>query len=310
VLLQSEIVSLLNELLNQDARLRKGGSQAVYFCPVCNHYKRKLEFNLETFQWHCWTCDIKGSNLGAFLFKVNASKNYHNRLFKLTGDIRTVLRNRKPKVFDELSLPEDFRSLSRSRNTPEYRNAMVYLKKRGIIHEDILRYNIGYCENGDYDQHIIIPSYDANAKLNFFMGRRYYNTEGVIPHKKPVASLNIVGLELFINWNEPLNLCEGFFDAIAIRNNAIPLFGKYPSAKLRENMILNKVKRVNMILDNDALGDAVKNCRMVMKLGIDVHLVRLNGKDPSILGFEKINSLINESQPVDFNELIDYELKL
>ncbi len=73
MLVQSQIVALLNELLNQTAKLRKGGAQAVYFCPECHHYKRKLEINLETGQWHCWTCNIKGSYLGSFLSKVKAS---------------------------------------------------------------------------------------------------------------------------------------------------------------------------------------------------------------------------------------------
>jgi hypothetical protein len=37
---------------------------------------------------------------------------------------------------------------------------------------------------------------------------------------------NIIGFENMINWNVPIVLCEGAFDAIAIKRNAIPLFGK------------------------------------------------------------------------------------
>lgn len=313
MLVQSQIVSLLNELLNQTARLRKGGNQAVYFCPCCHHYKRKLEINLETGQWHCWTCNIKGSFLGSFLTKVKAPKSYRERLLKLTGDVRLAARNRKKPSPTDVILPESFHPLAVPCGSVEYKNALAYLKKRGITHEDIVRYNIGYCEEGDYAYHIIVPSYDANGNLNFFIGRRYYDTEGAIPHKKPEVPMELVGFESFINYSEPLNLCEGVFDAIAIRNNAIPLFGKYPSKTLRERMILNKTKQVNMILDSDAPEDSMRNCELLMKQvpGLEVKLVKLGGKDPAAMGFAKTHAAIRQpAEAVDFMDLLAHRLGL
>ena len=309
MLVQLQIVSLLNELLNQTARMRKGGTQAVYFCPCCHHYKRKLEFNLETGQWHCWTCNIKGSFLGSFLKKVNAPQSYRDRLLKLTGDFRLVFRHRDEES-TEVILPQEFHPLSKPKNTPEYKNAMSYLKRRNIIKEDIIRYNIGFCENGEYAYHIIIPSYDCDGNLNFFIGRRYYDVEGAISYKKPECSMNIVGFESFVNWNEDINLCEGVFDAISIRNNAIPLFGKYISRKLKEKMIINGTPRVNMILDNDALKDGIENCQSIESLGIPVHMIRLSGKDPSVLGFQKTKEFIQNSKQFSFDELLEYKLEI
>jgi ribosomal protein L37AE/L43A len=310
VIIQSQIVSLLNEVLNQTARLRKGGSQAVYYCPICHHYKRKLEVNLETGQWHCWTCNIKGSYLGTFLTTVKAPKSYREKLLQLTGDLRLARRNKPKTDLNAVILPEEFHPLSQPKKTPEYKNAVSYLKKRGIIYEDILRYNVGYCEEGPYAYHVIVPSYDASGNLNFFIGRRYYDTEGTIPYKKPEVSMDIIGFESFVNYNEPLNLCEGVFDAFAIRNNAIPLFGKYPSKKLREVMIINGTKRVNMILDDDAMEDAMKNSETIMGLGIDIYLVRLDGKDPSALGFERIHNLIRNAKPLEFDDMMAFRLEI
>lgn len=313
MLVQSQIVTLLNELLNQTARLRKGGNQAVYFCPCCHHYKRKLEINLETGQWHCWTCNIKGSYLGSFLTQVKATPSYRERMAKLTGDLRLAQRRQhKKKSPNEVVLPDEFIPLAHSRPSIEYKNAATYLKRRGIIREDILRYNIGYCEEGDYAFHIIVPSYDANGNLNFFMGRRYYDTEGAIPHKKPECSMDIIGFECFVNYDEPLNLCEGVFDAIAIRNNAIPLFGKYPSKKLREKMILNNVRYVNIVLDNDAYADSVRNYELLVRNvpGVEVRIVDLDGKDPSALGFLKTRETILAAEPFDEGDLLAYEMNL
>jgi hypothetical protein len=314
MLSQPDILSILNEVLDQSARLRKGGIQATYHCPFCidkNLATQKLEISIggDTIgYYHCWRCNTKGKSFGSLLKKLNASKHYYDEIFKLTGDIKVKKIKSEPKTFSSVSLPPEFQSLAKQKTNPEYKNAMAYLTRRGITPDDILRYNIGYCEDGDYAYHIIIPSYDAKGTLNFFVGRRYYHVEGAIPHKKPPCSMDIVGFELFINYDEPLNLVEGVFDAIAVRNNAIPLFGKHISSKLRESMILNGTRRVNMILDNDAMEDAVKNCQTITRLGIDVHLVKLDKKDPSILGFNNIHSLIRNSPQFDFDDLLEYNL--
>lgn len=316
MLVQSQVVALLNELLNQTARLRKGGNQAVYFCPICHHYKRKLEFCLEEGngfgRWHCWTCNIKGSFLGSFLKKVQAPKSYREKFSQLTGDLRLIRRNKVNPIYEPISLPPEFHPLSKSIPSIEYKNAIVYLKKRGITREDIIRYNIGYAESGEYAFHIIVPSYDASGNLNFFMGRRYYESDGTIPHKKPEISMDIVGFESFVNYSEPLNFCEGVFDAFAIRNNAIPLFGKYPSKKLREKMILNGVTRVNMVLDDDAIKDAIKNYKLLVKdvPGVQVFIVRLNGKDPSEIGCLDTHNLIREAEEFTEGDLLKHEMEL
>jgi ribosomal protein L37AE/L43A len=312
VLAQSNLLSILDEVLKQTALIRRGGKQAVYFCPECKHYKRKLEVNLETGQWHCWTCDIKGAHLGSLLYKVKASPKYRDQIEKLTGVIRQKVRNYVQKEV-YLALPDEFHPLMTPLDSPEYKNAVHYLiKKRKFLKEDIIRYNIGYCESGEYDGHIIIPSYDSDGKLNFFIGRRYFESEGAIPYKKPEFPMNIVGFESFVNYKQPLNLCEGVFDSIAIRNNAVPLFGKYLQPKLLSEILIHNVKRVNMILDDDALDDAVENYRRLKRVNakLDIHVIKLDGKDPSVLGYSRMHQLIKDSTPFEFEDLIAYKLKI
>jgi hypothetical protein len=319
MLIQSELVSIFDDVLKQRARLRKGGAQATYHCPFCadkNLVTQKLEIAIsgpDVGSYHCWRCNVRGKSFGTLLRKLNAPQAYRDKLFKLTGDIRLAKRHNVKEDFSAVTLPQEFLPIAKQRNNPEYKNALAYLKRRGIRPVDILRYNIGYCETGHYAYHIIVPSYDANGDLNFFIGRRYYDVEGTTPtYTKPPVDMNIVGFECFVNWNEPISLCEGVFDAIAIRNNAIPLFGKYPSKKLREAMIVNRTKRVNMILDNDAINDAVRNCDMINNLSAiaSVFLVRLDGKDPSVLGFERVHDLIRNAKEFDWDEQRKYQLGL
>jgi hypothetical protein len=311
---KSELISLLDDVMKQTAKIRKGGDELVYFCLNCNHHKRKLEVCLEDGHrfgmFNCWVCHNSGS-LKKLLKLANASQKQYDKLHALTGDIKSVRRSytKKPDC-GEVQLPDEFHPICQPKASVEYRNALAYLKRRSVLREDILRYNIGYCESGPYENHIIIPSYDAKGTLNFFIGRRYYDVDGCIPYKKPECSMDIVGFELFINWNEPISMCEGPFDAMAIRNNAVPLFGKYPSPKLREQMIINGTKQVNMILDDDAMKDAIKNCQMMWDLGIEVRLVKLKGKDPSKIGFEGTQEFIRNAKPFEFDDLLAHSLQL
>lgn len=314
MMVQSELTAIFNELLGQQARVRKGGVQATYHCPFCvdkNLATNKLELAVggaRIGSYHCWRCDTKGATFGSLLYKLQAPPNYRDAIFKLTGDIRMARYAKSDPTF--ISLPTEFHPLSKPQKKPEYKNASAYLKRRGITREDVLRYNIGYCESGEYEHHIIIPSYDAKGILNFFIGRRYYE-DGFVPHKKPDVPMNLVGFESFVNYGEPLNLCEGVFDAISIRNNAIPLFGKYPSTALKIRMIEHHVKRVNVILDLDAEEDSLKMYKTLHRQVplMDIYMVKLDGKDPSKLGFEKVRALIRNAYEFDEFEYGNFKMR-
>ena len=109
---------------------------------------------------------------------------------------------------------------------------------------------------------------------------------------------------MFINWDLPIYLVEGVFDAMAIRRNAIPLFGKSIPTALKLKIIEKEVKEVFVILDDDALSDAVVDAEELINLGVDVRLVRLSGKDPSDLGYKKIHQLISTTPKYGFGSSV------
>ena len=109
---------------------------------------------------------------------------------------------------------------------------------------------------------------------------------------------------IFINWKEPIVLCEGIFDAIAIRNNAIPLFGKFPSKTLVKRLVEKKVKRVYVALDEDAKKDAIKLVKFLMDSGIETYLLEMKDKDPSELGFKSFWKIANETKQSKFSDII------
>jgi len=156
---------------------------------------------------------------------------------------------------------------------------------------------------------VIIPSYDEKGMLNYFVGRSYYDTD--FKHKNPKTSKDVIGFELLVNWNEDINICEGVFDAIAIGENSIPIFGKFMPKSLKIKIKENNVKRVNIVLDNDAKNEAVKLCEYLQSENIDVRIIEMNDdEDPSTLGHEKINDLISKSETVDFAKLLEMKFGL
>lgn len=169
--------------------------------------------------------------------------------------------------------------------------------------DDICRYNIGYCETGEYRDCVVIPSYDDEGKLNYYSCRSYYPSTW-LKYKNAPFSKDIVGFESFVNFDEPVNLVEGVFDAIAVRRNAVPLFGTMMSTRLKEQLVIHKTKRVNILLDNDATREAVRAAQELWKWGIVSHLVILPAKDPSELGFHVVNKLIERSHPFEFEDLV------
>ena len=183
---------------------------------------------------------------------------------------------------------------------------MSYLYKRGIDDSDILKYNIGYCDDGLYSNRIIVPSYDFEGQLNFFVGRDFYNSK--MKYRNTPTTKNVIGFELFINWDEPIILCEGVFDAMTFKRNAIPLYGKTVMSKLQKKIIESKVKTIYLALDNDAMVDAVKISENFINNGIKVRMMEFKEKDPNEVGFKNLLYLIDRTQQTRFLDLMRMKL--
>ena len=162
---------------------------------------------------------------------------------------------------------------------------------------------MGYCSSNGYANRIIIPSYDADGKLNYFIARDMF-PNSKLKYKNPPMSKDTVCFEMFINWNEPIVLCEGVFDAISIRRNVIPLLGKFPSKTLVMRLVEKKVKQIYVALDEDARQDAIKLSKFLMDYGISTYLLNMKDKDPSELGFTKFWELLNSTQQSTFSDII------
>ena len=303
------LIYLIDSVLGSGKPTSKGNR--AYHCPECKHHKLKLEVNLDESSSHfqsyqCWVCSFKGKKLTTLFKKIEADSDKVNELRFLIKS--SPKDNRQETTLKKVSLPTEFISLLNPPSNLTAKQAIHYLNKRGINKIDILKYNIGYCEFGVYSNMIILPSYDSNGNLNYFTSRSF-NKNSKIKYKNPDVSRDIIGLELFINWNVPLVLCEGIFDAIAIKRNAIPLLGKNIQPELMKKIINSSVEKIYIALDKDAIKQALNFCETLMNEGKEVYLVDINEKDPSDMGFEKFTNLIQKTLPLTFSNLIENKLK-
>ena len=301
----NKIVNLLNRVLKSNGTKLKKLDEYMYWSPFVSHHKPKLQINIQTGKWHCWVSNQGGHNLFQLFKKVGASKQHFDELVALVDDIPRYKQNKDSKK-ETVQLPKEFKPLWNGGDGIVKRHALSYLYKREIDDSDILKYNIGYCDEGLYSNRIIIPSYNSDGQLNFFVGRDFYNSK--MKYRNCTTTKDIIGFDLFINWDEPIILCEGVFDAIAFKRNAIPLFGKTIMNKLQKKIIERKVKTIYLALDSDAINDAIKISDNFINNGIDVRMMKFKEKDPSETGFENLLYLISKTGSTKFSDLMRLKL--
>jgi DNA primase len=297
------VVSTLSNALGSYSNLR--GNELAFHCPFCNHHKQKLQVNTETQKWHCWTCNSGGKKLTSLLKRLDVDRKTISIIREIYGDSNYNPQNEDEGTKVYIQLPKEFISLNEEPTgfNPEYKHAIHYLNERGITQKEIIKYNIGYCKDGLYSRRVIIPSYNCDGQLNYFVSRSYYPEEKM-KYKNPPISKNVICLESQVNWNEPIILCEGVFDAITIKRNAIPLLGKFPSKLLVEKIFMSGVSDIIISLDNDAINEALKAAEYFRKQGINVKMMYMKDKDASEIGYDKFYEELKKTKEFSSEELL------
>lgn len=263
--------------------------QVSFDCPVCSHDikglekgdgKGNLEINYKYGVYKCWVCaethDTHGS-IYKLIKKYGTPRQLKKYELLRPEDTDDITK----RTYKQVKLPKEFISFKDAsmglKLTPQYRQAMAYIKKRNITDLMLQIYNIGFCYTGLYENRIIIPSYDEEKRLNYFVARSYL-TKTKLKYKNPEAQKEIIIFnEHLINWDETIYIVEGAFDSIFIPN-AIPMLGKFMSDHLFKKLYDN-AKKIVIVLDPDAYDDAERlyhriNCGKLMG---KVWIVKLEG---------------------------------
>ena len=300
----NKLIHLLERTLNSRSKKLTKQDEYMFYSPFVSHYKPKLQINMSSQKWHCWVSNQGGHSLYSLFKKINADSRYFNELKDIVF-IPSKKDETESKVI--VSLPREYQSLSSKSKSLFYKHAIKFLKQRGINETDIKKHKMGFCDDGVYQNRIIIPSYDENGILNYFVGRSFMGSGMKV--KNPNVSRDIIPFDWFIAWSYPIVLCEGMFDAISIRTNAIPMLSKKPPKSLLRKIFEKQVKMIYIALDNDAKKDAYNLSEFFKDFGIDAKVVNLpKDKDPNDLGFDKITDLINKTISSSFSDMIQARL--
>ena len=263
--------------------------QVSFDCPVCSYDiknlergdgKGNLEVNYRYGVYKCWVCAETHETHGS-IFKLIKKYGTPKQLKKYELLRPDDTEDSTKRVYKQVRLPKEFIPFKDAsmglKLTPQYKQALAYIKKRNITDLMLQIYNIGFCYNGLYENRIIIPSYDEEKRLNYFVARSYLsNTK--LKYKNPEAQKEIIIFnEHLINWDETIYIVEGAFDSIFIPN-AIPMLGKFMSDHLFKKLYEN-AKKIVIVLDPDAWDDAERlyhrvNCGKLMG---KVWIVKLEG---------------------------------
>ena len=304
---KQQVINILDDVLGPGTSMK--GDEQAHYCPFCHHHKKKLQINLQTQKWHCWVCDSKGKRIQSLLRRLHVDSHKLKKIYEIYGDDYVVYSNNTEDEKVELRLPNEFRSLLEEPKglNPTFRKVKEYARKRGITQGDIKRYNIGYCDSGHYANRIIIPSYDSDNRLNYFIARSVFDEEK-FKYKNPPVSKNVIMFENQINWQEPITLVEGVFDAMAVKRNAIPLLGKFIPKTLNDTIYKKEVKSINILLDEDAQDQALYYTMQFQNQGITTRNIKPSDKDAGEMGFSQINSILKNTEETEFGDIISQKL--
>ena len=282
----------------------------AFHCPFCNHRKPKLEINMATNEkghnpWECWVCQTKGRTIRSLLRQLKTPRDTANEILKYVPKGATI----EYKQLSIIELPKEYQSLYSASSTSVIANLVKkYLYERGLTDNDFIKYSIGYCTSGEYGGRVIIPSYSESNQLNYFIARSYDGN--FYKYRNPEVSKDVIFFENLINWNAPIILCEGVFDAMAIRRNAIPILGKNISKTLYKKILTSQVKDIYIALDSDAKDRALEIAEKLLNQGKKAYIVNMKDKDPSEMGFQAFTTLIQQAEELDLSSLMMHKLDL
>lgn len=287
----TEKIKILNDVLGYPKRQ---SSEHLYTCPYCNHHKKKFSVNFDMNVYKCWVCDTRGRNIRRVIRRFGSFTQL-KQWDKISGNIDhsklefDLFAEEEEKVPQRIDLPKEFKTLTGKHSIVD-KIPLSYLQKRGIEPCHLLKYKIGYCSEGEYEGRIIIPSFDMDGYVNYFIARSF--SDHWMRYKNPNASRDIIFNELSIDWDSDVILVEGVFDAI-FAGNAVALLGSTlrEESRLFQHIIKND-SSIFIALDPDAEKKAMKIARTLLEYDIEVWKVDIpEGSDVASIGASEFQKL-------------------
>tara|TARA_Y100000034_G_scaffold24584_1_gene28855 strand:- start:20870 stop:21841 length:972 start_codon:yes stop_codon:yes gene_type:complete len=278
----SEKIRFVKNAFGPSSIARDGKNIAV-ICPACeidgvDGRKKKLSINLETWQFHCWVCGIKGKTVENIIKKYIDFDLAQQFSIEFLG--KNLSKDTEGAEVTSVSLPDDFIFLADSFNSkdPDIKACINYIYKRGLKDRDFWYFKFGTSRSGDHRRRVIIPSFDEFGDLNYFSSRAVDKT--TIPKylNSKADKTSIIFNEININWKDELTIVEGPFDLVKCNSNATCLLGSSLSEKslLFKRIIANNTP-VLLALDADMSSKADRYAKILSEYCCNVRMINIDG---------------------------------
>jgi DNA primase len=289
-------------------KLARNGKNIDVRCPICaprDHTKKKLAIRVDDDRNHCWTCGWRAHTLAPLLRKYAGVERLVEYRDKFMPEAE---RGRRCFVIDveeqpKIALPKDFKLLVTAPDSPDARAAWRYVLDRGLTERDLWYFKLGISDEGRWYRRVIVPSFDANGELNYFVARAIDKFKRPKYDNPDFDKLPIIFNELNIDWTQRLVICEGTFDMFKCGDNAVPLLG----SDLNEesalfNMILASGTPVALALDGDMWETkTIKIAKKLAEYDIDVVLVDTRPfGDPGTATREQFKEALAAAEPLSW----------
>jgi DNA primase len=301
---EERLKKILNQTFGAGILSRDGANYSVK-CPFCKETKKdkkKFVIHLKNFKYHCWVCEAKGANIINLLSKLKPELNLN--IYNFTASFE------EEEVDTKVILPDNIVPLYENSNLSDVKACRNYLFSRGLSNLDIARWRMLTVESGDLRRYIIIPSFDSEGNLNYYISRSIDDKTYFKYKNAKVPKKNVIFNEIDINWDNTIILVEGVFDAINCPENTIPLLGSsLPPNSLLINKLKENYSNVIVALDADLPGKTHKICQDLILGGCNVYYCfpKIDQDFGSMTKSEVLNT-INNSKKYNYNTKINYKI--
>jgi DNA primase len=278
--MSSYVVDVLRDFLGEPKKHNEDRGQIAFDCPACasdkdiytqgGDGKGNLEINYMKGVFKCWACQETNGMRGAIskLIVKYGNKDILKRFNLVKPDYNYSKNEDTSEIKLTEELPKGFLQLN-EKNSGErgYKAAMGYLSERGITQEIINKFNIGFINYGELNNRVIIPSYNENGLVNYYIARSYNKWAKPKYLNSETPKEHVIFNRSLINPYATIYLVEGPFDSLVVPN-CIPLLGLYLHDNLYWYLQNNAKADVVIILD----GEAKKDAESVYKKLNNLHL--------------------------------------
>jgi len=286
---------------------RDGINYAVR-CPVCKdsrEEKKKMVIRLDDGRYHCWVCGAKGTNVRKLIVKIRPD------VLSGIGNLRLVKRSEEDLPKEDLCLPDNAVFLANnSLKDPDMLAVKNYLKRRGLSSIDLYRWRIMAARSGSYRRKAIVPSFDDDGNLNYYVARTINSGDSIKYRNSQVAKEGVIFNEVDIDWGKEIILVEGVFDAIKCPENTVPILGSSLSYRslLYKRIVQNQTPCI-VALDPDLKEKAFKLADLLASAGCRVKIsFAPDGKDWGDLDKESVKKILKKSLEYSSMMRITYKI--